>query len=97
MNVINIFSNDQMLHQIIAKQLNSLNIHGMKKFGIILLILGMVFICFTAVTFFTREKVVDLGSVEITANRPHHFSWSPLIGIAVIALGGVFIWQSSRK
>ena len=69
----------------------------MKKAGILIVILGLVLTIFTAITFFTREKVVDIGSLKITANKPHHLSWSPLIGIAVMGVGGVVIFMSPRK
>jgi hypothetical protein len=69
----------------------------MKKVGIFIIIVGLGLTIFTAVTFFSREKVVDLGKVEITRNKPHHLNWSPLIGLAVMGLGGVIVWQSSKK
>ena len=69
----------------------------MKKVGIFILILGLVLTIFTAITFFTREKVVDIGSLKITANKPHHLSWSPLIGIGVMVVGGVVVLISSKK
>lgn len=69
----------------------------MRKAGIFILILGLVLTIFTAVTYFTREKVVDIGSLKITANKPHHLSWSPLIGIAVMGVGGVLVLMSPKK
>jgi hypothetical protein len=69
----------------------------MKKAGIIIVILGLALTIFTAITFFTREKVVDIGSLKITANKPHHLSWSPLIGVAVMGVGGIVILISSKK
>jgi hypothetical protein len=69
----------------------------MKKVGYIIIVLGAVLTIFTAITFFTKEKVVDLGKIEITASKPHHLNWSPLIGVAVMAVGGVIVWQGSRK
>jgi hypothetical protein len=69
----------------------------MKKAGIFIIIVGLALTLFTAVTFFTREKVVDLGALEITANKPHHLNWSPLIGIAVMGIGGVVLLMSSKK
>ena len=69
----------------------------MKKAGIVIVILGLILTIFTAITFFTREKVVEIGSLKITANKPHHISWSPLIGIAVMAVGGVVILVSDKK
>lgn len=69
----------------------------MRKAGIAILILGLLLTIFTAITFFTREKVVDIGSLKITANKPHHLNWSPLIGIAVMGAGGVVILMSPKK
>jgi hypothetical protein len=69
----------------------------MKKAGIVIILLGLVLTLFTAVTIFTREKVVDIGGLEITANKPHHLNWSPLIGIAVMGVGGVVLLMSSKK
>jgi len=69
----------------------------MKKAGVVVLILGVILTIFTAFTFFTREKVVDIGSLKITANKPHHMSWSPLVGVAVMAAGGIMIFLDSKK
>ncbi len=69
----------------------------MKKAGIVIIIIGLLLTIVTAFTFFTREKVVDLGKVEITANKRHHITWSPLIGIAVMVVGGVALLVPSKK
>jgi len=69
----------------------------MKKAGIIIVILGVVLTIFTAFTVFTREKVVDIGSLKITANKPHHLNWSPLVGVAVIGLGAVLVLMAPKK
>jgi hypothetical protein len=69
----------------------------MKKVGILIIILGLGLTFFTAFTLFTKEKVVDLGVVEITKNKPHHLNWSPLIGIGVMAVGAAVVWQSGKK
>jgi len=69
----------------------------MKKVGFIIIAVGVALTIFTAITYFTKEKVVDLGKIEITANKAHHLNWSPLIGIAVMAVGGVVVWQGSKK
>jgi len=69
----------------------------MKKAGIVIVFIGLVLTIFTAFTVFTREKVVDIGALEITANKPHHLNWSPLIGVAVMCLGGGLIIVGSKK
>lgn len=69
----------------------------MKKAGIVILILGLLLTIFTTFSYFTREKVVDIGKVEITANKKHRVAWSPLIGLGVIGLGGVVFLMASKK
>ena len=67
----------------------------MKKFGIILVVIGLGLSIFTAFTFFTKEKVVEIGKVEITRDKPHHLNWSPLIGIVVMGVGAG-LWFSKK-
>ena len=70
----------------------------MKTTGIIILLIGLVLTIFTTVQFFTKEKVADLGVVEITRDKPHNISWSPLIGVAVMGIGaGLILWKVSMK
>jgi hypothetical protein len=68
----------------------------MKRAGIVIMIIGVLLTVFTAFTFFTKKKVVDLGSVEINADKRHHISWSPIVGVAVIAVGGVMTFVSKK-
>jgi hypothetical protein len=68
----------------------------MKKAGIVIIILGLIMTIFTAFTFFTKEKVVDIGEVHITRNKPHNLNWSPLIGVAVMGMGGVILLVYSK-
>lgn len=69
----------------------------MKKIGMLLVIIGLVLTVFTAVTFYTKKKVVDIGKLEITTNKPHSINWSPLIGIAIMAVGGVLVLIPNKK
>ncbi len=69
----------------------------MKKAGIVILIIGLALTIFTSINYFTREKVVDLGEIEITANKRHNLNWSPLIGLAVMAVGGVLMVVPFKK
>ncbi len=69
----------------------------MKLTGIVLLVIGILLTIFTTFQYFTKEKVVDIGVLEITANKPHDVSWSPIIGIVVMGIGGLVLWQASKK
>lgn len=70
----------------------------MKSTAIIIFIIGLLLTIFTSIQFFTKEKVADLGIVEVTREKPHSLNWSPLIGIAVMGLGaGLFLWKIAKK
>ena len=69
----------------------------MKTTGITLMVIGIALTIFTSFKFFTREKVVEIGKLEITRDKPNYLSWSPILGIVVMGIGGVLIWQGSKK
>ncbi|MBN2756891.1 MAG: hypothetical protein JXR51_06900 [Bacteroidales bacterium] len=69
----------------------------MKKTGVIIILIGFALTIFASFTFFTKEKVVDIVTVEITRNNPYQLNWSPIIGIVVMGIGGLVLWQSSKK
>ena len=69
----------------------------MKKAGIVVIIIGLLLTIVTAFTFFTREKVVDIGEVKITRNKPHNLTWSPIVGLAVMAAGGAMVVFAGKK
>jgi len=68
----------------------------MKKVGIIILVIGLGLSIYTSFTFFTKKKVVEIGKVEITRDKPHHLNWSPLMGVALMVIGAG-VWKFSKK
>lgn len=69
----------------------------MKATGITLLVIGLILTIVTSFKFFTKEKVVDIGNIEITADKGHNMSWSPMIGVGVLIIGGLVYWTATKK
>jgi hypothetical protein len=65
----------------------------MKKIGIAIFLVGLGLTIFSTITFFTREKVVNLGEIEITRQKEHHLNISPIFGIFMMGIGGIVVWQ----
>lgn len=61
-----------------------------------LTILGLVMIIYTGFNYVTTEKVVDLGPIQINAEKNHPVQWSPIIG-AVLLVGGIVVLAVDRK
>lgn len=51
----------------------------------------------TGVNFVSREKVVDLGKVEITKQENNPVSWSPIVGTILLVAGVVVIMTGSDR
>ncbi len=69
----------------------------MKIAGVILLIAGLLMTLYTGFTYFTKEKVVDLGEIQITRDKEHSVNWQPYVGIGVMIIGGALFVISRKK
>jgi uncharacterized membrane protein YidH (DUF202 family) len=65
--------------------------------GIIILIVGLLMTVYTGVTYVTKEKVVDLGELQITRDDHHDVNWQPYVGIGVMIVGGVVLVLGRKK
>ncbi len=69
----------------------------MKTAGIAILIIGLLMTLYTGFTYITREKVVDLGNLEITKDNHHDINWQPYMGIGVMVFGGTILVMEKRN
>jgi hypothetical protein len=69
----------------------------MKNVSIVIFLVGLALTIFTTITYFTKEKVVDIGKIEISRDKPHTFNWSPVVGVAIMGIGGILFWQTNSK
>ena len=69
----------------------------MKQAGIIILVVGLLMTVYTGFTYFTKEKVVDLGAIEITKENEHTVDWQPYVGIGVMVIGGAVLITGRKK
>lgn len=63
---------------------------NMKTAGIILLVIGLVMTSVTGFTLIKREKVVDVGPIEVYDKERTPVYWSPVTG-GVIAIAGIVL------
>jgi hypothetical protein len=68
-----------------------------KTAGIIILIVGLLMTIYTGFTYVTKEKVVDLGELEITKDNQHSINWQPYVGIATMLIGGAVFILGRKK
>ena len=64
--------------------------------ALVLIIVGVLMFAYPAITFTTRDEVVDLGPIEVTQEERHRVPVPPILGgIAVVA--GIVLLVIGRK
>ena len=55
--------------------------------GLILVALGIAALAVPTVTFFTTERVADVGYFTIDMSKPHTIVFNPIVGGIALAIG----------
>lgn len=67
-----------------------------KPLGLILTLLGIVMLVWTGFSYTKKEKVVDAGPIQISADREKNVNWPPYVG-GIVLVAGVVILAMSKK
>ena len=68
----------------------------MKAVGIVLIVLGLVGLLYGGLTWTRREKVVDLGPIEVTQEQHKSIPVPPVVG-GICLVAGVLLLVGSRR
>jgi hypothetical protein len=69
----------------------------MRIVGIVLIVIGLISLALGGISYTTKEKVVDIGPLEATAERHRTIPLPPLLGGLALAGGVVLLIAGSRK
>jgi hypothetical protein len=65
--------------------------------GIALIVLGAIALAYQGITYTTREKVVDLGPLKVTAQKEKTIPLPPILGGLALAGGIALVVVAARK
>lgn len=68
----------------------------MRTLGIVVIVVGIIMMIYTGFTYVTKEKVVDIGPLEINQEKSHPVQWSPIIG-GILIVGGILLIAVDKK
>lgn len=60
---------------------------GLRIFALILVIIGIVGLASPAITYTTRDEVLDVGPIEVSKEETHRLPYVPILGGIAIAVG----------
>lgn len=67
-----------------------------RTIGIVIIVIGIIMTVYTGFNYVTTEKVVDLGPIEINKKQNHPLQWKPVLGMLIVAVGGVLVVKGGR-
>jgi len=65
--------------------------------GIILIVIAVLAFAYQGINYTTREKVVDLGPLQMTAERTKTLPLPPIVGAVALVGGIVLLVMGSKK
>jgi uncharacterized membrane protein HdeD (DUF308 family) len=65
--------------------------------GVLLIAAGVFALAYQQISYTTRETVLEMGPLEATTERRRIIPLSPLIGVAAIAGGVIFIIAARKR
>ncbi len=69
----------------------------MKQLGIILIVLGVLALVYQGIQYTSREKILDIGSLEVTADTKKTIPLPPIVGGIALVAGIALILVDRRK
>jgi len=69
----------------------------MKTVAIVLIIVGALAVVYQGFSYVTRDKVIDIGPVEVTAEKQKTVFLPPVLGAVVLVTGIALLLTSSRQ
>ncbi|MBK0378623.1 hypothetical protein [Mucilaginibacter segetis] len=67
-----------------------------RTLGIILIVIGAAMLIWTGFTYTKKEKVVDAGPIQVSADKQHTVAWPPYVG-GILLIGGIVIVATAKK
>ena len=65
--------------------------------AVLLIVLGVAAFAYQGITYTSREKVVDLGPIQVTADKTRTIPLPPIVGAIAIVGGLALLITGSKK
>jgi uncharacterized protein (UPF0333 family) len=68
----------------------------MRILGIILIIAGIAMFFFSGFNFTTKEKVIDAGPIQVSADKQNSVAWPSYAG-GIVVVAGIVVFILGKK
>ena len=67
-----------------------------RTMGLILIVLGVVMLIWTGFSYTKKEKVIDAGPIQVSADKEKSVNWPPYLG-GILLIGGIVVVATAKK
>ncbi len=61
-----------------------------------MMVIGIAMLIWTGFTYTKKEKVIDAGPLEVSADKEKTVSWPPYAG-GILLVGGIIVFATAKK
>jgi len=67
-----------------------------RSIGIILIVLGAAMLIWTGFAYTKKEKIIDAGPIQVSADKRKSVNWPPYLG-GLLVIGGIVVLTTAKK
>lgn len=67
-----------------------------RTIGLILMVLGIIMLIWTGFSYTKKEKVIDAGPIQVSADKEKNVNWPPYLG-GILLIGGIVVVATAKK
>ncbi|PRY52607.1 hypothetical protein B0I27_10573 [Arcticibacter pallidicorallinus] len=67
-----------------------------RTIGLILIVIGAVMLIWTGFSYTKKEKIIDAGPIQVSADKQETVNWPPYLG-GLLIIGGIAIVATAKK
>ena len=61
-----------------------------------MIVIGIAMLIWTGFTYTKKEKVIDAGPIQVSADKEHSVNWPPYAG-GILVIGGIIVLVTAKK
>ena len=67
-----------------------------RNLGIILILAGAIMLIWSGISFTKKEKVVEVGPLQVSVDKKQQLTWPPYLG-GVLIVGGIVLVLTDKR
>lgn len=67
-----------------------------RTIGMLMIVIGAIMLIWTGFTYTKKEKIIDAGPIQVSADKQESVNWPPYLG-GILLIGGIVILVSAKK